>query len=56
MAPGTKLGGEVTGIGFSLFTFAFLFGFSLDIFFAMLDQFVSMSVASIKKFGSPTVA
>jgi len=56
MAPGTKLGGEVTGIGFSLFTFAFLFGFSLDIFFAVLDQFVSMSVAAIKKFGSPTVA
>ena len=56
MAPGTKLGGEVTGIGFSLFTFAFLFGFSLDIFFAILDQFVSMSVAGIKKFGSPTVA
>jgi hypothetical protein len=56
MAPGTKLGGEVTGIGFSLFTFAFLFGFSLDIFFAILDQFVSMSVAGIKKFGSSTVA
>ncbi len=56
MAPGTKLGGEVTGIGFSLFTFAFLFGFSLDIFFAILDQFVSMSVAAIRKFGSPTVA
>ncbi|WP_296746917.1 hypothetical protein [Mesorhizobium sp.] len=56
MAPGTKLGGEVTGIGFSLFTFAFLFGFSLDIFFAVLDQFVSMSVAGIKKFGSSTVA
>ncbi|SFO08291.1 hypothetical protein SAMN03159463_01060 [Mesorhizobium sp. NFR06] len=56
MAPGTKLGGEVTGIGFSLFTFAFLFGFSLDIFFAILDQFVSMSVAAIKKFGSATVA
>lgn len=56
MAPGTKLGGEVTGIGFSLFTFAFLFGFSLDIFFTILDQFVSMSVAGIKKFGSSTVA
>lgn len=56
MAPGTKLGSEVTGIGFSLFTFAFLFGFSLDIFFAVLDQFVSMSVAGIKKFGSSTVA
>ena len=56
MAPGTKLGGEVTGIGFSLFTFAFLFGFSLDIFFTILDQFVSMSVAGIRKFGSSTVA
>ncbi|RVD59827.1 hypothetical protein EN828_07835 [Mesorhizobium sp. M2D.F.Ca.ET.185.01.1.1] len=56
MAPGTKLGGEVTGIGFSLFTFAFLFGFSLDIFFTILDQFVSMSVAGIKKFGTSTVA
>ncbi len=56
MAPGTKLGGEVTGIGFSLFTFAFLFGFSLDIFFTILDQFVSMSVAGIKKFGTATVS
>ncbi|TGQ51077.1 hypothetical protein EN836_26430 [Mesorhizobium sp. M1C.F.Ca.ET.193.01.1.1] len=56
MAPGTKLGGEVTGIGFSLFTFAFLFGFSLDIFFTILDQFVTMSVAGIKKFGSSAVS
>lgn len=56
MAPGTKLGGEVSGIGFSLFTVAFLFGFSLDIFFTILDQFVSMSVSGIKKFGSATVA
>ncbi|TPN82502.1 hypothetical protein FJ987_12400 [Mesorhizobium sp. CU2] len=55
-APGTKLGDEVSGIGFSLFTFAFLFGFSLDIFFTTLDQFVGMSVAGIKKFGSSTVA
>ncbi|MES0091585.1 hypothetical protein [Mesorhizobium sp. M0030] len=56
VAPGTKLGEEASGIGFSLFTFSFLFGFSLDIFFTILDQFVSMSVAGIKKFGSSTVA
>jgi hypothetical protein len=56
VAPGTKLGEEASGIGFSLFTFAFLFGFSLDIFFTILDQFVSMSVAGVKKFGSSTVA
>lgn len=55
-APGTKLGDEVSGIGFSLFTFAFLFGFSLDIFFTTLDQFVGMSVAGIKKLGPSTVA
>ncbi|MDX8483367.1 hypothetical protein RFN28_33705 [Mesorhizobium sp. VK24D] len=52
LAPGTKLGDEVSGIGFSLFTFAFLFGFSLDIFFTVLDQFVSMSVSGIRKIGS----
>jgi len=56
VTPGSKLGDSVSGIGFSLFTFAFLFGFSLDIFFTILDQFVSMSVAGIKKFGSSTVA
>ncbi len=56
VVPGSKLGNEVSGIGFSLFTFAFLFGFSLDIFFTILDQFVSVSVAGIKKFGTSTVA
>ncbi|RWD50016.1 MAG: hypothetical protein EOS36_30755 [Mesorhizobium sp.] len=56
LGPDTKLGGQASAIGFSLFTFAFLFGFSLDIFFTILDQFVSMSVTGIKKFGSPTAA
>ncbi|WFP65339.1 hypothetical protein [Mesorhizobium sp. WSM4904] len=56
LGPDTKLGGQASAIGFSLFTFAFLFGFSLDIFFTLLDQFVSTSVAGIKKFGSSTAA
>lgn len=39
-------------IGFSLFVLAFLFGFSLDVFFALLDRFVTLSVSRIGQFGS----
>ena len=52
-APDTRFGGEVMSIGFSTFSLAFLFGFSLDIFFTILDRFVSASVASINKLGQP---
>lgn len=52
-APDTRFGGEVMSVGFSTFSLAFLFGFSLDIFFTILDRFVSASVASINKLGQP---
>ncbi len=50
--PDTRFGTELANIGFSLFGLAFLFGFSLDVFFALLDRFVSLSVSTIKTLGS----
>ena len=42
-APDTALGNEVAKIGFSLFGLSFVVGFSIDVFFAMLDRFVSLA-------------
>lgn len=52
--PGSRLNVEVANVGFTLFAFAFLFGFSLDVFFAILDRFVATSVASIQRLGGGT--
>jgi len=53
--PETRFGAELTGIGFSLFALCFIFGFSLDIFFAMLDKFVKISVAAVGQLGADQV-
>lgn len=47
-APGTAIGEAATEVGFSLFVVAFLFGFSLDIFFALLDRLVTFSERSVR--------
>ncbi len=57
-APGTQLNSQLSNIGFGLFGLAFLFGYSIDIFFALLDRLVSVSVGTIEKFSdsqTPTV-
>lgn len=52
VTPDSRLDLEVADVGFTLFGFAFLFGFSLDVFFAILDRFVAVSVASIQRLGA----
>ncbi len=47
-SPGSAIEEAATGIGFSLFILAFFVGFSLDIFFALMDRFVAMSERSIQ--------
>jgi Zn-dependent protease len=52
MAPDTRFGEDVGTIGFGLFSFAFLFGFSIDVFFTLLDEFVAFADATVRKLGS----
>lgn len=40
-------------IGFGLFTLAFVFGFAIDVFFTLLDRFVSLSTAAVSRIGGP---
>ncbi|MFG5382602.1 hypothetical protein [Yoonia sp. R2-816] len=47
-APGSAIEQAATSVGFSLFVVSFLFGFSLDIFFAMLDRFVAFSERAVR--------
>ncbi|RWA70365.1 hypothetical protein [Mesorhizobium sp.] len=42
---------EFKSVGFGLFTFAFIVGFSIDVFFALLDRLVFISTNAISKFG-----
>lgn len=43
---------EFRSVGFGLFTFAFVVGFSIDVFFTLLDRLVSVSTAAISKLGT----
>ncbi|RJT39363.1 hypothetical protein D3227_14305 [Mesorhizobium waimense] len=43
---------EFKSVGFGLFTFAFVVGFSIDVFFALLDRLVFVSTNAISKFGA----
>ena len=43
---------EFQSIGFGLFTLAFIVGFSIDVFFTLLDRLVNMSNAAISKLGA----
>ncbi len=49
--PESRLGSEVATIGFTSFVLAFLFGFSLNIFFTSLDHFVNVVEAGVRKWG-----
>ncbi|MDX8465470.1 hypothetical protein RFM26_07210 [Mesorhizobium sp. VK23B] len=50
---GPAFGGnsEFKAVGFGLFTFAFVVGFSIDVFFSLLDRLVFISTNAISKFG-----
>jgi hypothetical protein len=50
--PVADTGGDLANIGFSLFGAAFLVGFSIDVFFALLDRLVSVTVGAIGRMGS----
>jgi len=52
LAPDTRFGTDVAGIGFGLFSFAFLFGFSIDVFFTVLDEFVAFANTTVRRFGT----
>lgn len=41
--PDIRIGDELRNVGFGLFLTAFVFGFSLDIFFALLDRMVNVT-------------
>lgn len=45
-------GGDLGSVGFGPFTFAFIAGFSMDIFFTLLDRLVAVSVAGIGRLGN----
>ena len=42
---------EIRTAGFGLFAFAFVVGFSIDVFFAMLDRLVSLATSAISRIG-----
>lgn len=50
--PDTTIGGQLGEIGLGLFTLAFVFGFSLDVFFSLLERLVAPTTAAIDKVGS----
>lgn len=52
LAPDARFGTDVAGIGFGLFSFAFLFGFSIDVFFTVLDEFVAFANMTVRRFGA----
>jgi hypothetical protein len=39
--------------GFGLFVVAFVFGFSIEVFFSFLDRLVELSTASVRNIGAP---
>jgi hypothetical protein len=42
-SPENALSSDIASIGFSLFATAFIVGFSIDVFFAMMDRFVRIA-------------
>ena len=43
---------DFVGAGFGLFTFAFIVGFSIDVFFALLDRLVAISTGAVNRLGA----
>ena len=50
--PAFGTNSEFKAAGLGLFTFAFVIGFSIEIFFSLLDRFVQISSAAITRLGS----
>jgi hypothetical protein len=50
--PAFGTNSEFQAAGLGLFTFAFIIGFSIEIFFSLLDRFVQISSTAITKLGS----
>ncbi|HEY5818040.1 MAG TPA: hypothetical protein VIU14_06525 [Mesorhizobium sp.] len=44
--------GAFNTVGFGLFTFAFIVGFSIDVFFSLLDRLVSISLGAVNRLGT----
>ncbi|MGB3338519.1 MAG: hypothetical protein WBA73_15200 [Devosia sp.] len=51
-APSAQISGEFQNIGVNLFFVAFLVGYSIDIFFAVLDRLVVSVTASVGRIGT----
>jgi len=51
---GPAFGNDSTfaAVGFGLFTFAFIIGFSIDVFFALMDRLVSISLGAVNRLGT----
>jgi hypothetical protein len=52
--PDTVLGNEIAKIGFSLFGLSFICGFSIDVFFSMLDRLVNLGRDFFSRMGTKT--
>jgi hypothetical protein len=50
--PAFGANSEFQAAGLGLFTFAFVVGFSIELFFSLLDRFVELSGAAISRLGS----
>ena len=50
--PAFGTNSEFQSAGLGLFTFAFVIGFSIEIFFSLLDRFVEISRTAITKIGT----
>jgi hypothetical protein len=45
--------GAISTIGFGLFTLAFIFGFSIDVFFTLLERMVKLATNGVIRIGEP---
>ncbi|MCX5512668.1 hypothetical protein C3941_03775 [Kaistia algarum] len=56
LSPAVKQGIGIPDLGFGILTVAFLLGFSVDVFFTLLDKLVTMAKNGIGRLGAPTPA
>lgn len=50
--PEVRFGVEIPNVGFGLFAMAFIVGFSLDVFFTMLDRLVALANTAVGNIGA----
>lgn len=53
-AAGDPVGLHFRDLGLGAFTIAFVFGFSVDVFFALLDRIVTISASAVGRIGEPS--